>query len=592
MKNKNKIGFLILFFLCVSATKSEAAVLYAVSKEKNFGIGSEFEVSVKINSGEEAINASQGKINFPADILEVVSVSSKESIFNFWLEEPGFSNETGIVSFAGGTPKGTSGNTLQVLDIKFKAKGAGTASLGLSEAVVTANDGKGTNVLSEATGLDINISTKISSSQIVSEPIKEPITNTAPEEQVQIIERVAEKASKLPIAPEVRVPFYPDSSKWYNYLTWDSKSGKANAFWDVPDDITAFAFQIDTNPNSDPKNIENQLYTGKAFSIFEEGIWYIHVKFKNSVGWGPITHYKISIDTTAPLPFEVEIDSLISQNPTPKIVFVSQDSLSGISGALIVIDKENPIGTEEGVFDLPIQSPGKHSLLVKIFDKAGNGVEDNLEYEILPLPTPTLEFSSSSVEQGQTVFASGKSEPGLLVNLKIKSVTGEELFFGSTNSDSEGDWKAIIDKNLPVGNYFLSAKAINEKGASSFESELKPLRVRAKVILSLGLFDLTWLDIFIIIISLILSGIGFTSWWLIKEEKRRGAYLSIAGRDVEKLANLVEEEINKLDLLVERKKSELNLGTKNEVKNILEKVKNNAEKMKKYIKKELEDVND
>ncbi len=91
-------------------------------------------------------------------------------------------------------------------------------------------------------------------------------------------------AEGRPEMPKLRVPLYPDSSKWYSHL------GEVVAFWDILQDVTKIATAVDKNPEPSPENIETALTTGKSFGILQEGVWYVHVQFRNNIGWGPVAH--------------------------------------------------------------------------------------------------------------------------------------------------------------------------------------------------------------------------------------------------------------------------------------------------------------
>jgi hypothetical protein len=52
---------------------------------------------------------------------------------------------------------------------------------------------------------------------------------------------------------------------------------------------------------------------------------------------------------------------------------------------------------------------------VRVFDLAGNSVESDLAFEVLPLPTPVIEFVTRSISQDELIFASGKSIPNAYI---------------------------------------------------------------------------------------------------------------------------------------------------------------------------------
>jgi len=571
--NKKILIVICLFFLFIFAVKVDAAVLYFTPEAKTFDIGQEFSVDIRIDSRDVFINAVQATVRFPSDILELLEVDKVDSTFNFWAEEPIISNEEGTLSFIGGTAKGIAGEALQVLKMKFKAKRVGLAELAISDAVVAASDGKGTNVLSVIERTSIGVGTEV----VEPEPVhltEEPI------EKPEKIEREPVLAGDLPEAPKLRVPLYPDESQWYDHL------GDVIVLWELPPDVIEVETRLSRARDTKLGDIGEELFTGKSFGILEEGIWYVRVQYKNNVGWGPFAYYKISIDTTPPLPFEIEIDNQVSDNPTPEIKYETQDSLSGVSHALIFIDGKGPVEYTETAAVLPIQAPGKHTALVRVFDFAGNSVEDDLEFEILPLPIPTITFLTETISEGELIFISGKTVPNGFVDIKIFDKTGQEIFAEVSTSDGLGNWETVIEKALVKGEYTLSVSARDNRGAVSYSTLGQIVKVKAKIVLSIGFIDLGWFEIFVIVVLLIVSGTSITAWYYVSTKKKREAYKIIAGRDVDKLSALLASDVEKLEALFKDVVS-VEPKIKAEMKFHLSKIKETIAKMKKYLGKEI-----
>jgi len=196
MKRKIYLLIPVLFItLFLMATRAHAAMLYLTPDQRNLGIGQEFNIDLKIDTGTSSmsINSVQATIQFPIGIVNGISVDKQNSVFSFWLEEPTISNDNGAIRFIGGTTKGVSGSALQVLRIKLKATGVGSAQFKIVDAAITAADGKGTNVMSEVKETSVAVGTKV-----VSSPPAENI------EQPKKVERVAVKATGLPTKPILR----------------------------------------------------------------------------------------------------------------------------------------------------------------------------------------------------------------------------------------------------------------------------------------------------------------------------------------------------------------------------------------------------
>ena len=288
-----------------------------------------------------------------------------------------------------------------------------------------------------------------------------------------------------------------------------------------------------------------------------------------------------------PLPFEIEIDNDVSDNPTPEISYETQDSLSGTSRALIFIDGKGPIESTETSIVLPVQSPGKHIVLVRVFDFAGNSVEDDLEFEILPLPTPTITFLTKTISEGDLIFISGKTVPDGFVDIKVLDKTGQEVFTEVSTSDGLGNWEAVIEKILSKGEYALSVSARDNRGAVSYPASSQIVKVKARIVLSIGFIDLSWFEVFIIGILLIVSIVSASAWYYIAVKKKREAYKIIAARDINKLCTLLANDVKKLELRF-KDLFDIDLKKKAEIKFYLNKIKENIAKMKKYLSKEIE----
>lgn len=585
------------FFIFISAAllliftqSAEAAILYALPEKTAVMPGESFNVDIKINTEDVSVNAIQATVQFPSSVLELVEADNAVSAFNFWVEEPLISNEEGTLKFIGGTTQGVSGQALQVLKITFKAVGSGQAPISFSDAVVTANDGRGTNVLSKIEGTNITVSPEVASPTVPTVPVS-PTTPSIPAEQPAPVLREPVSAEGRPAQPQLRVPLYPDESRWYSHL------GETIVFWDVPEDVTKVATAIDKNPNTSPENIETGLFTGKSFGVLQEGIWYVHVQFRNNVGWGPEAHYKIAIDTTPPVSFKVNIDEVASDNPSPAISFESFDSLSGIAKALIYVDDKELLESQETSLVLPLQGPGKHTLRVRILDNAGNSVEDSLEFEILSLPTPIIEFITKRVSREEPVFLSGTGLANSFVDLRVYDKSNQEIYTETVGTDSSGKWGLSLKEPLLLGNYTIIATTRDDRGALSFPSLTEKFTIRPQTIVSLGQLDLSWFGIFIMIALMAFAGAGFYGWYYIGLKKKRGAYAVIVARDVGKMHDLLTENLTKLENNIKNLEKFYNpisktidTSLKEESMVFIKRMREVLEKIRKYVKKEVEDL--
>jgi hypothetical protein len=133
----------------IFAGNARAASLYLSPSAATYRVGETFQVSMFVSSADQAMNACESAISFSTDKLEVISVSTKNSIFSLMVENPTFSNANGVVNFSGIVLNpGYTGKSGRLVTINFKAKALGKATVSIGSAQVLANDGQGTNILS------------------------------------------------------------------------------------------------------------------------------------------------------------------------------------------------------------------------------------------------------------------------------------------------------------------------------------------------------------------------------------------------------------------------------------------------------------
>jgi len=287
------LGGIIGFF---SFVFSAHAAILSFSVYKNVvAAGDQFVAEVRVDSEGVGVNVAQATITFPKNLVEVVKINRSDSVFNFWLEEPSYSNDDGTVKFLGGSTNGINGQSLKVLTVIFQAKSVGQADLVFTDAAVTVSDGSGANVLSASKGASVGISEQRPSGAVT--PVQ--------------INRTPEQSENRPSKPQISVPLYPDSTRWYNV------SGDFLAKWVLPADISDVVAIVDRSQTTEPA-VSQGLFDHKEFLALSDGVRYLHVRFKNNVGWGTTGHYRIAIDRVPPKPFSITVDpGLVTDNPTP-----------------------------------------------------------------------------------------------------------------------------------------------------------------------------------------------------------------------------------------------------------------------------------
>ena len=334
------------FFLLPSATL--AATLGFSPANTTVGTGSTVTAVVVVTSTDQAMNAISGTISFPSDILQVVSISKANSVLSLWVQEPMFSNADGTISFSAVVPNpGYTGSRGQVLSIQFGGRKQGTATVTFSpSSQVLANDGNGTDILTASSAATIAITAA------AAPPAPAPSSSSA---NVDLLARITSST-------------HPDQAQWYNlsHVLFD---------WTNAQGVSAVRLGYDKNADGKPNVLYNDPISHKELDL-SDGIWYFHVQQKDSGGWGPISTYRVQIDTVPPLPFTVifPYGTTTPFGSTITTQFTAHDDLSGIDKYQVAVDGTELAATvDEGNRPYTVSGdPGTHMLLVRAYDKAGN----------------------------------------------------------------------------------------------------------------------------------------------------------------------------------------------------------------------------
>lgn len=153
---KRLILFLIIVifsFLVATSTAAQSASFYLSPESGDYDLGETFPVSIFVNVQGTTINAAQATVYFPSEILKVIDISKKDSIFTVWFQEPVWSNSRGEILFGGGLPRpGYIGEAGEVITIFFQGKSEGRTKVDFGKEAIVANDPKGLNIFSFSQG--------------------------------------------------------------------------------------------------------------------------------------------------------------------------------------------------------------------------------------------------------------------------------------------------------------------------------------------------------------------------------------------------------------------------------------------------------
>ena len=562
-------ALLVAGFLLLVAPSAEAASLYFSPFSGSYTVGQNFSTSIYVSSVEQTMNAASGVISFPQDKLEVTSLSKSGSIFSLWVQEPTFSNAAGTVNFEGIVLNpGFTGATGKAITINFRIKAAGVSILNFSSGSVLANDGKGTNILTSLGNAQFSLGY---TSPSVPEATMPSIT------------------LDTPAAPQISSPTHSDPNKWYSKNT-------AKFRWQVLSDAVASRLLYDKYPNSQPRVVYEPAISEKEITDLKDGVYYFHVQLKNNKGWGAISHFRFQIDTVPPEPFTITfIDTKETDNPQPTVLFDTTDTLSGINYYRIKIGEGDffaiaPEIVKGNPYTLPLQLPGKRTILVQAFDKADNYSTTVEEFIIKPINPPIITDYPQKLQSGGILTVKGKSYPDSQVIIWLQK-DKEETKGQSVKAAKDGNFVFISDEKMEDGVYKLWAEAIDKRGARSVPTEKFTITVEPAKLFQIGNWTVNLLAILVPIISLIivLLLIILYGWYKSSLFKRRARKeIHEAESILHKAFDLLKEDIQDQIKLLEKTKTKRQLTEEEE--KIMNQLKKDLEKAEKTIRKEIEDI--
>jgi len=585
IKASTKVKLAMAVFAIVSfftIGKASAADFNIIPSGSTSGLNQTLTVDIKINTASISINAAQGALKFDPAILQVKSISKTNSIFNFWLAEPTFSNTDGKIEFLGGTPNGVIGGALQALRIVFTTFGVGSSDLIFTDSAISAADGTGKNVISKANGASFVVTPGTGVPPKGGSPAPTPSGAIPSPEQIL---RTPAPATGTPSAPELNVTVYTDSTQWYDL------DAPFTASWVLPADISGVSTLLNQSPKTEAPTKSEGLFTSKTFpELQNDGVYYLHVRFQNNKGWGLSAHYRIAMDTQPPLPFQIALTTggLVSTDPAPTLSFGTGDSLSGIARYAIFINSEDVVYSSVGTYHFPPHPPGDYNVTVRAIDQADNSIEGKMKLEIVPIESPVITFITDKVNVGDPIRIKGSIDVNYKVQVSITDKNKALISQSEISPDSTGVWSFQLDRTLNAGNYYVSVTSVDSRGALSLPVGPQKISVNEVPIISLfGLgITLTDLTIFLLIVAIVILIYFVRRITLHQLKTSRGSF--IIGRDLGNAMGQIGKEIDKIETRQARGSITGTQLSDNTVS--IKKIRETIDKVNAYINKEIEGI--
>ncbi len=336
---------------------AQAATLSVGAASSQIAVGSTLVAYVQVDSEGIAINNAEGTLTFPSDIFDVVSVSQSPSIFTLWIQSPSYGGSG--VPFNGGLPApGYTGSNGRLFSVTLRAKAAGVAALTIGGGAVRANDGLGTDVLRTSNAAVITIAAPEPASSA-------PAPTAAP---------AAEPAVK-PAAGSIDISSatHPQEDAWYS-------ATEASLSWKVPAGADAVQTLVSKIKGATPSVIYRPAIAKKTTSTLEDGVWYFNLRGHTAAGWGPISSYKIQVDSTAP---SLEDAQIAYEAGAFTVSASANDALSGVAKIEVVVDDVTvasltPQDLEQRTHTVPVSlTAGEHTAILRAVDEAGNETDSS-----------------------------------------------------------------------------------------------------------------------------------------------------------------------------------------------------------------------
>ncbi len=564
-----KTLFIFCAFVLLLPALSFASSLFVSPNTGVYVSGKTFTVKVMINTEGKSINAAEGSLKFNPQEMTVVSIDKSSSIFNLWVTEPTFSNTAGTISFSGGMPSGYKGSSGSIFNITFRTTSAGTGKLSFNDGSVLANDGMGTNILSSMSGGTFTI--------------QAPTSEPAPE----VVEYVA--PANTPSAPKIQSSTHKDNE-------WTiEKTAKLN--WSLPNGVVAVRTTLDTLPNTIPTKVYDSPISEITLSDLSEGISYFHLQFKNSEGWGKVSHFPLRVDSEKPESFTiVETEDPDYTNPVQTIKFEINDKTSGVIKYKVKLNDSEPFEfideKETRTLELPSLMPGYNSIVAEAFDRAGNSIIATYSFEILAFDKPVFTEYPNEINEEVIPVIRGTTRSNSEVEVIVRKIGAEPNLY-KTVSDDKGVFTFIPEGTFTNGVYELTARSKDQFGAISDLSEVIRIAVQEPGYVRVGGFLIDLLSVIIPLVAM--TALMILAFWFVivrfRNMRKRvftesSEAVFIARSEFDKLQDILQ--VHKSSIIESRKAQKL---TKTE-SDMFDSISESIVSARKRVEKEVTDVED
>lgn len=390
---KNLIAVLsgAIFIVAPVFVLTAEAATYAISPTPiSTSVGKSFTITVNVDS-DKAYNSGGGTLKFDTSYLTASRASKDGSAFSIWTTEPAISGGAGTVNFEGGHTAALSGRK-KIISVTFTAKKEGSTSISFDKGSIMPADGSGADIYQPAGNTSVTIGAGVAGNN--TEPVSKPTSKTQTTSQ----EDTSSGGGDLPELPIISSLTHPKEDAY-------AGSPTAKFSWELPLDVSIVRVEVDQSSTTIPKQSYDPAIAEKEFPKFSDGINWLHVRYKNSGGWGPTAHRKFMVDRVPPKEFTVTA-TVPEKESNVILAFETSDELSGLANYEVSLDggqarKISLAEIKEGKYPLLSVPNGSHSVKITAYDNGGNKREAEAAFMV---NAPVKEEKPAETEQKSSLW--------------------------------------------------------------------------------------------------------------------------------------------------------------------------------------------
>ncbi|MSR71551.1 MAG: hypothetical protein EXS50_02715 [Candidatus Taylorbacteria bacterium] len=289
-----------------------------------------------------------------------------------------------------------------------------------------------------------------------------------------------------------------------------------------------------------------------------------------------------------------EVSRQDETDPRAKFIFDTSDD-AGIDHYEIMIDGVD-LGKwkkeESDRYEAPVYGPGKHTIIVKALDKAGNTRSSTSNFFIKGLDAPIFTTYSKNLQSEEMFSIQGTTYINGEVRIWIEKRKDEPRNF-TVQANKDGQFIWVSEEGLMDGVYDLWAEVVDKRGARSLPTDKITIVVSKSAMFRIGGMAFNFLSLLIPLMSIVFVLIVTILYgWrrLSIFRKRLRTEVEEAESTIHKFFNLMKEDIKGYVEMLEKTNGKRELTKEKE--KTLKQLRRSLRDAEKFIAKEIRDIED